>query len=140
MAFGESFDAEMTRPNAEINMIPLVDVMLVLLVIFIVTAPLLTHAIRVDLPQADVAARAQIPAVIELTLDDAGVLYWNGGPVERADFPARLREAAAASPQPQVQLRAARATSYQSLAEVMAAVQNADIRRLGFVTTPLHRE
>lgn len=140
MAFGESVDADMIRPNAEINMIPLVDVMLVLLVIFIITAPLLTHAIRVDLPEVDVAAKTQTLDVVELTLDDAGALHWNGRPLERADLGARLREVAAATPQPRVQLRAARATQYQALAEVMAAVQNANIRGLGLITTPVAHE
>jgi biopolymer transport protein ExbD len=137
MAFGGFSDNDVSRPMAEINMIPLIDVMLVLLVIFIVTAPLLTHAIRVNLPQASAEVNLEKPETITLSIDANGVLYWDQTPVERAALPARLAQAARREPQPQLHLRAERTTQYQDVAQVLAAVQNAGISRVSFVTEPV---
>jgi biopolymer transport protein ExbD len=139
MAFGGFSDNDASRPMAEINMIPLIDVMLVLLVIFIVTAPLLTHAIRVNLPQASAEVNFEKPETITLSIDASGVLYWDQTPVAREALPARLAEAAQHSPQPQLHLRAERTTQYQDVAQVLAAVQNAGISRVSFVTEPVRR-
>ncbi len=136
MAFGGFGDNESGRPMAEINMIPLIDVMLVLLVIFIVTAPLLTHAIRVNLPTANAANNLEKPQVVTLSIDAAGTLYWDQAPVTRDELRVKLAEAARLDPQPQINLRAEYTTQYQSLAEVMADAQNAGISRLSFVTQP----
>jgi biopolymer transport protein ExbD len=138
MAFG-GFDSreDPMRPMAEINTTPLVDVMLVLLVIFIITAPLLTHAIRLDLPAAQAPASADTPDSITLSIDAQERLYWNDAPIaDEAALRARLREAAARRPQPELQLRADRQVRYERLADVMSAAQQAGVTRLGFVTDP----
>jgi biopolymer transport protein ExbD len=138
MAFG-GFDSREgpMRPMAEINTTPLVDVMLVLLVIFIITAPLLTHAIRLDLPNARAPASAEKPETITLSIDGTGTLYWNEAQLADADALAdRLRQAASRSPQPELHLRADREVRYQTIAEVMSAAQQAGLARIGFVTDP----
>ena len=122
---------------AEINTTPLVDVMLVLLVIFIITAPLLTHAIRLDLPAANAPPAVEKPETVTLSIDAAGKLYWNDEPVaDDAALAARLAAAAQRTPAPELHLRADRETRYQRIAEVMAAAQESGIGRLGFVTDP----
>lgn len=137
MAFGgfEQGDGSQ-QPMSDINVTPLVDVMLVLLVIFIVTAPLFTHAVRVDLPQADAQPTPKKPETVALSLDGNGGLSWNGEAVTLADIAPRLTEAAAKQPQPEIHLYADHDTRYQQLAEVMAAVQTAGLQKVGFVTAP----
>jgi biopolymer transport protein ExbD len=111
--------------------------MLVLLVIFIITAPLLTNAIKLDLPKADAAAAASKPETITLSLDAAGTLFWNGDRLADAGaLRARLAEAAARQPQPELHLRADRDTRYQRIAEVMSSAQQAGVAKIGFVTEP----
>jgi biopolymer transport protein ExbD len=117
-------------------MIPLIDVMLVLLVIFIVTAPLLTHAVRVDLPQASSAPAPADPQAIELTLDAQGQTYWNAEPIGEAELAARLTATAQQQPQPELRLRADGAVPYRQVAQLMAAASSAGVQRLGFVTVP----
>jgi len=135
MAFG-SFGGSSSQPMADINTTPLVDVMLVLLIIFIVTAPLMTQAIRVDLPRTAATPAPPLPEALRLSLDGAGKLYWNDAAVDESGLAARLASAAAQRPQPEVHLAADRETRYQRLAEVMAAVRAAGLERLGFVTVP----
>jgi biopolymer transport protein ExbD len=138
MAFG-GFDSRNgpMQPMAEINTTPLVDVMLVLLVIFIITAPLLTNAIRLDLPDAAAPAARERPDTITVSIDADGRLYWNDAPLADAQaLRTRLAEAAGAAPQPELHLRADREVRYQRLAEVMSAAQEAGIGRIGFVTDP----
>jgi biopolymer transport protein ExbD len=136
MAFGGFTQNQTHQPVAEINMIPLIDVMLVLLVIFIVTAPLLTHAVRIDLPQAAAQPAPQKPETIALALDGDGRVHWNREAVTLDALRPRLVQAAAQQPQPELHLHADKNTRYQQLAEVMAAVQNAGLQKLGFITTP----
>ncbi|HEY3487043.1 MAG TPA: biopolymer transporter ExbD [Gammaproteobacteria bacterium] len=137
MAFG-GFEqgSDFSQPMSEINVTPLVDVMLVLLVIFIVTAPLFTHAVRVDLPQADAQPVSRKPETIALTVNAAGMLSWDGESVTLADLGSRLTKAAMKQPQPEIHLYADHNTRYQQLAEVMAAVQTAGLQKMGFVTVP----
>ncbi len=136
MAFG-TFEADADgEPLAEINVTPMVDVMLVLLIIFIVTAPMLTHAVNIDLPRASAAPQLQKPDAVRLALNDNGDLYWDDRLVSDAELRARLQEAAARTPQPEVHLRADRTTRYERLAEIMAEVHNAGVTKLGFVTIP----
>lgn len=135
MAFG-GFDSGPQQPMSEINVTPLVDVMLVLLVIFLVTAPLLTHAVRVDLPQAAAQAATQTPEVVALAIDAQGRRYWNREALTREALEARLAQAAARQPQPDIQLHADRNTRYEAVAALMAAVQNAGLQKLQFVTVP----
>jgi biopolymer transport protein ExbD len=137
MAFGSFDSGSNTQPMAEINTTPLVDVMLVLLVIFIITAPLLTHAIRLDLPNAQAPASSEQPQTITLSIDPAGALFWNNEAVADLDaLGERFRQAAAQQPQPELHLRADRDTRYQRIAEVMSGAQQAGIAKLGFVTEP----
>ncbi len=128
MAFG-GFDQDAHQPMSEINVTPLVDVMLVLLVIFIVTTPLFTHAVRINLPQAAAQPMPQKPETVTLAIDERGLVYWNREPIALAELRARLA-------QPDVRLYADKATRYQELAQVMAAAQNAGLQKMGFITDP----
>jgi len=126
----------LSRPMAEINVTPLVDVMLVLLVIFIITAPLLATAIRLDLPDARAAAVSGGAEAIRLALDAEGRLYWNDTQIDERELAPRLAAAARSQPQPELHLRADKDTRYQRLAQVLAAAQEAGLARIGFVTEP----
>ena len=123
-------------PMSEINTTPLVDVMLVLLVIFIVTAPLMTHAVRIDLPKASSELLSEKPEVVSISIDHAGKIYWNDQPVTEADAKDKLAAAAKQNPQPEVHIRADKDTRYQVLSEIMANAQTAGITKLGFVSEP----
>ncbi|HCO44656.1 ExbD/TolR family protein [Immundisolibacter sp.] len=136
MAFGSLGAGGRQTPQAEINMIPLIDVMLVLLVIFIVTAPLLTHAVRVELPQAQSAPVPTDAEVVELSLDAQGQAYWNGQPLTDEALPARFADAATRQPQPELRLHADGAVPYREVARVMGAAAAAGLSRVGFVTDP----
>ncbi|MES2561260.1 MAG: biopolymer transporter ExbD, partial [Pseudomonadota bacterium] len=110
MAFGQFTRSSESAPMAEINMIPLIDVMLVLLVIFIVTAPLLTHTVKIDLPKASSAPTVTPPKNVELAVRADGEIYWNGERIDPAAMNARMAAAAKTEPQPEVHLRADRTT------------------------------
>jgi biopolymer transport protein ExbD len=124
------------QPMSEINVTPLVDVMLVLLIIFMITAPLMTHKIPIDLPQASTVKNPEEPNIITLALTADGILYWNDIAVSREDWKQRIKQAALQPKQPDLQLRADKTTQYQALAEIMADAQNAGIKKLGFITSP----
>jgi biopolymer transport protein ExbD len=130
-------NTEPSEPMAEINTTPMVDVMLVLLVIFIVTAPLLTPAIPLDLPRVQAQAGLASEAVVKLSIDARGQVYWDGTllPTEEA-LRERLQQAAAGESAPALQIRADREVRYERLAIVMAAAQQAGLARLAFVTDP----
>jgi len=138
MAFGGLEKKRDSAPMSEINMTPLIDVMLVLLVIFIITAPLFTHAIRLDLPKVAAEPAQQTAQTVTLSIDAAGKLYWNAQPITIDALRARFNAAGKApeSQQPELQLRAARETHYDAIAQVMGAAQQAGLSRLGFVTEP----
>jgi biopolymer transport protein ExbD len=110
--------------------------MLVLLVVLMVTAPLLTQAVKVDLPRAAAAPVEQKPDIVRLTLDAAGTLYWDGKPLGAEELPTQLAAAAARTPQPDVHLSADKATRYEFVARAMGEVRAAGIARLRFVTLP----
>ena len=136
MAFG-SFDSKRGgAPMAEINMVPLIDVMLVLLVIFIVTAPLLTHAVKLELPQASSQANPPVPDKVDFAIDASGALYWNGEPVERAVAAERFAEAGRRRPQPEIHLRADQAVPYRFVAHTLADAARAGLAKVGFVSEP----
>ena len=137
MAFA-SFDRNKSSsaPMAEINMVPLIDVMLVLLVIFIVTTPLLTHAVKINLPTASSQPNQTKPDNIALSINASGALFWNTQPLERRDLDARLAAAAKLTPQPELHLHADHTTQYQAIAEVMSAAARAGVTKIGFVTEP----
>lgn len=139
MAFG-GFQQDGAQPlMSEINTTPLVDVMLVLLVIFMITAPLITHAVHIDLPQASATPLQEKREAVRLALNADGDLYWNDRLIGEEEFERRLSETAQLQPQPELHLRADRTTRYERLAEVMAAAQNAGIAHIGFVTLPDRR-
>ncbi len=121
---------------AEINVTPLVDVMLVLLVIFIITAPLLARALKLDLPQAEAPPAAVQADTILLTIDSRGSLRWNDEPLAASDLAERLASAARQSPQPELHLGADRAARFEHVAAVLSAAQKAGLTRLGFITEP----
>ena len=121
---------------AEINVTPLVDVMLVLLIIFMITAPLVTHKIPIDLPQASAKRNPDKPDMVSLAIDAQGQLFWNEQPIGPDEWKVRIRSAALKTPQPELQLRAEKTTQYQKLAEIMADAQAAGLVKLGFVTNP----
>ena len=135
MAFGNLSGGANKRPMAEINTTPMVDVMLVLLVIFIITAPLFTHAIKLDLPSAKAPAAPEKAQTITVSIDAQGKVFWNNEALQNSsDLEQRFAQAATLKPQPDVQLRADMQTKYQQLATVMSAAQQAGIGKLGFVT------
>jgi biopolymer transport protein ExbD len=136
MAFA-SFDGRRgAQPTAEINMVPLIDVMLVLLVIFIVTAPLLTHAVKLDLPRASSATHEPPPQRIELAIEATGQRFWNGEPMTRDDVAARLRAEGQRETKPEVQLRADHRVPYGDVAQTLADAASAGLTRISFVSVP----
>jgi biopolymer transport protein ExbD len=108
----------------------------VLLVIFIITAPLLTHAVKIDLPQATSQPLEEKPEVIDLAVDVDGKIFWNDSEVSVADLSARMADEAAKQQQPELQIRADKNTRYQVLAEVLAKAQTAGMKKVGFVSQP----
>jgi biopolymer transport protein ExbD len=123
-------------PMAEINVTPLVDVMLVLLIIFMITAPLMSHKIRIDLPQANPNQQEQNPPEpIDLAVKETGEIFWNDELVTEAMLQAQLRVSAQKNPQPELQIRADKDTKYQLIATVMANAKSAGMVKIGFITT-----
>jgi biopolymer transport protein ExbD len=123
---------------AEINVTPLVDVMLVLLIIFMITAPLMSHKVKVDLPEATAVKNEQEAGTITLALQNTGNLYWNDRPINTPALESQLRIEARRQPQPNVQIRADRDTEYGEVAKVMAVAKNAGMKKVGLITTPAH--
>jgi biopolymer transport protein ExbD len=136
MAFGGFNDNNQAGPMADINVTPMVDVMLVLLVIFIITAPLFTHAIKLELPNAQSQAAPEKPETITLAINGEGKLFWNNAAITREELATRITTAAEKKPQPELQLRADKSTRYEVIAQVMAAAQTGGMTKIGFVTDP----
>ncbi len=136
MAFGGFNDNGQQAPMADINVTPMVDVMLVLLVIFIISAPLFTHAIKLDLPKASSAPAPEKPKTITLAINGEGRLFWNNAPVALDELGPRFAAASQNQPLPELQLRADKATRYEVIAEVMSAAQENGMTKIGFVTQP----
>ncbi|MDP1612507.1 MAG: biopolymer transporter ExbD [Sulfuritalea sp.] len=136
MAMGSFDNRRHTPPMADMNVVPLVDVMLVLLVIFIVTAPLLTHAVKIDLPKASSSVNVTKPEHIEFGIRESGELFWSGEKVSLADLGPRFAVEAKRQPQPELHLRADRNARYESVAQVMSAAARAGLLRIGFVSEP----
>jgi biopolymer transport protein ExbD len=136
MAFGGFDSGGDQKPMAEINMVPLIDVMLVLLVIFIITAPLLTHSVKIDLPKASSNPNITKPEHVQLGIRQDGRLFWNGEQTEKTDLRKRMSQAAASTPQPEIHIRADRLVPYENVAQVMSMASKAGLNRIGFVTEP----
>ena len=134
MAFGRLERNAGSRPMSDINMTPLIDVMLVLLVIFIITAPLMTSSLKLDLPAADGAATGAAPAFVALAIDAEGGLFLGEQPAGREQIVERVRAAARRDPGTEVQLRADRRVPYGRVAELIGWVQEAGLTRIGFIT------
>ena len=136
MAFGGFNENNNQAPMAEINVTPMVDVMLVLLVIFIITAPLFTHAVKLDLPNAQSTAAPEKPETITLAINAEGRLFWNNAEINDQELMNRLVIAAQKTPTPELHLRADKSTRYEVIAKVMAGAQNNGISKIAFVTKP----
>ena len=136
MSFGSFNSQRQQSMMSDINVTPMVDVMLVLLIIFIISAPMMTTAVKLDLP----SARAQVsptPAeTVSIAIDAAALVYWNGQQVDAAALAQHMAQAAKAGAQPELHLRADRATRYEVVAQVMAAAQQHGLNKIGFVTEP----
>lgn len=134
MAIGTQDDSD--QMLSEINMIPFIDVMLVLLIIFIITVPVINHAVKVDLPQASHQKADEKPDNIRLTIDANGDYFWNDAAVAEGELETRLLAAAAQATQPELHIRADKDVRYERVAQAMAAAQRAGLGKIGFITEP----
>ena len=136
MSFGRLERRQGPQPMSEINVTPLVDVMLVLVVIFIITAPLLASSIRLDLPRTDAATPNEAPAFVTVVLDKSGGLFLDDRSLQAGELAEQLAQAARRNPDTEVQLRADQSIPYGRVVEVMGAAQKAGLNRIGFVAEP----
>ena len=136
MAFGRLERTKGEAPMSDINVTPLVDVMLVLVVIFIITAPLLASSIRLDLPKAEGTQAGDAPRFVTVVVDKAGKLFLNDKPVTPGELATQLAASARSNPDTEVQLRADQSVPYRRIVEVMGAAQKAGLNRIGFVAEP----
>jgi biopolymer transport protein TolR len=134
MAFGRLERSSRPSPMSDINMTPLIDVMLVLLVIFMITAPLMSSSLKLELPKADAAQPNDAPQFISVALDPQGQLFFGDEALDSAAFAARVLETARKNPKTEVQLRADKGVPYGRVAELIGVVQKAGLNRIGFVT------
>lgn len=134
MAFGTQDDTD--EVMNEINMTPLVDVMLVLLIVFIITVPVMKHSVNVDLPRATSTPQDAKPDAIRLSVDENGDYFWNEQRVPEDELLPRLQAEAAREPQPELHLRGDRDARYERVAQALAAAQRSGLRKIGFVTEP----
>lgn len=125
--------------NPEINTTPLVDVMLVLLIIFIITIPVMNHSVKIDLPRATNQRDEIKPENINLSIDAQGLMYWNNETIDAAQMNARIAEASKKTPQPELHIRAERTTQYEKIVEIMAAAQSGGLSKIGFITDPKNK-
>jgi biopolymer transport protein ExbD len=135
MAFGGDFDDDKDSMS-DINMTPLVDVMLVLLIIFIIAVPVITHSVKVDLPRADNTVNDIKPETINLSISADGKTHWNETEISDEELELRLAAEAAKQPQPEIHIRGDRKVEYEYVLKAMASVQRAGILKLGFVSEP----
>ena len=136
MAFGRLERTPRPPPMSDINMTPLIDVMLVLMVIFMITAPLMSSSLKLDLPTAAGAPAGDAPQFVSVSIDPQGALYFGDERLDAPAFAARVAATAQKNPQTEVQLRADRSVPYGRVAELIDTVQKAGLSRIGFVTDP----
>ena len=134
MAFGTQDEPD--EVMNEINMTPLVDVMLVLLIIFIITVPVMKHAVNIDLPRATSEPEQPKPQNILFSITANGEYYWNEQKIDDSELPARLAAEAAKEPQPELHIRGDKAVRYERVAKAMSEAREAGVRKIGFVTEP----
>ena len=125
--------------NPEINTTPLVDVMLVLLIIFIITIPVINHSVKIDLPRATNQRDEIKPDNINLSIDAQGLMYWNNETIDAAQMNALIADASKKTPQPELHIRAERTTQYEKIVEIMAAAQTGGLSKIGFITDPQNK-
>lgn len=135
MAFGGNLNND-DDVVSDINMVPLIDVMLVLLIIFIITVPVLTHTVKLDLPRASNTPNLVKPETVNLSVTTDGGVFWNDERVTDEQLTQRLEAAAKNEPQPEVFIRGDRKVEYERVAQVMATIQRSGVLKLGFVTEP----
>jgi biopolymer transport protein TolR len=136
MSFGRLERSKSAQPMSEINVTPLVDVMMVLLVIFIITAPLLASSIKLDLPKTDAAKPSEVPKFVTVVVDKSAKVFLNDKAIELPALAESLAATAKANPETEVQLRADEAVPYGKVVEVMGVAQKAGLNRIGFVAEP----
>ena len=134
MAFGTQDDTDDVMN--EINMTPMVDIMLVLLIIFIITVPVMKHSVNIDLPRANNEAQNVKPETIRLSVDAQGAYFINDTAITDAELGPRLKAAAAQNPQPDLHIRGDKSVRYERVAQAMAAAQQAGLHKIGFITEP----
>jgi biopolymer transport protein ExbD len=134
MAIGTQDDSD--NMLGEINMIPFIDVMLVLLIIFIITVPVIQHAVNIELPQASQQKLQDKPDNVRLSVDAEGAYFWNGDRLSDEALEQRLQLTAAQQPQPELHIRGDKAVRYERVALAMAAAQRAGLTKIGFITEP----
>jgi biopolymer transport protein ExbD len=130
---GMSIGGGEDEPMMDINMTPLIDVMLVLLIMFIITIPVMTHAVKLDMPRATNAPSTAQPVVINLEIDFDGTVLWNGTPVDLESLEGYFRREAAIEPQPELHIRPSKRAKYDIVARVLASAQRNGMRKIGFV-------
>jgi len=131
---GMSIGGGEDEPMMEMNMTPLIDVLLVLLVMFIITIPVMTHAVKLDMPRPTNAPQQTLPVVINLEIDFDGTILWNGSPVADVDtLDAYFHREAGADPQPELHIRPNKRAEYDIVARVLASAQRNGLRKIGFV-------
>jgi biopolymer transport protein TolR len=136
MSFGRLERSASPQPISDINVTPLVDVMMVLVVILIITAPLLASSIRLDLPKTDAAKAGTAPRFVTLALDASGRVFLNDKPLAPDELARQLERTASEHPDTEVQLRADQRVPYGKVVEVMGLAQKAGLNRIGFVAEP----
>ena len=136
MAIGSFNPQAAQAPTAEINMTPLVDVMLVLLIIFIITAPLLTHSVKVELPRAASSPSSEKPQTLQVSIDAENRVFIGSEAVDRDSLETRFKEAVAQDANVELHLKADRSTRYEAVAETMSAARRAGLGKIGFITQP----
>ena len=136
MAFGSMQDSGRQAPMSEINVVPLVDVMLVLLIIFIITAPLLTHSVKIDLPKAESNPNITQPEHVELAIRADGSLFWNGETVALEQLAPRFAAKVAQAPNTELHIRADKLAHYEHVARLMSIAVKSGLTKIGFITDP----
>lgn len=136
MSFGSPSNNDDNADMSDINMTPLIDVMLVLLIIFIVTLPVITHTVQIDLPKVNNQPSDTKPNIITLSVDKEGQIFWNDALVSKADLDSRLQASSQENPQPEIQIRGDKKVEYEHVVKIMNAVQRSGLVKIGFVTEP----
>jgi biopolymer transport protein ExbD len=136
MSFNVQNDQNEDNIMSEINMTPMVDVMLVLLIIFIITLPVIQQAVKVDLPKANSVRNEVKPESVQVSIDAKGQIYWNSTPVTLKAYNENADKASQEDPQPEINLRADKSVQYDYVAKVLAASKRAGLTKLGFITEP----